>query len=186
MYVYVGQTSYARIALYYLVPLSIVGPRLLPLDCLRETSPELYDACVRKYAGREELMLERIPGLECLLNDVLFMTAVPPLQIRELHEEAGFALPVLRWFEIDPAELESRRLHVYGYRHAERERKYEVDNWEPFRIELLTQLRSVPQATREHYAEAARAGRRPLAFFRIPHVLYRGSLDIDRLRVIEG
>jgi hypothetical protein len=172
--------------LYHLVPHRIAGPRLLPLNCLREPFPELYDVHLRKYAGRGDLLLEQVPGLECLWNDVLFMTAVPPLQIRELHEEAGIALPPLRWFEIDPAELEPGRLQVYWYRHDGRDRKYEPDNWEPFRMELLTQLRSVPRATREHYVDAARAGRRPLVFFRIPHVLYHGSLDIDRLLVIEG
>lgn len=172
--------------LYHLVPRKIVGPRLLPLNRLRAKSPELYDAYVRKYAGRQELLAERIPNLDCLWNDVLFMTAVTPLQIRELHEEAGFTLPELHWFEIDPAELEISWLQVYWYRNAGHGQKYEAGNWERFHPDLMTQLRSVPKVTREHYAEAALAGRKPLAFFRIPHVLYRGSLEIDRLRVIEG
>lgn len=116
----------------------------------------------------------------------MFLTAVPPGVIRELHEEAGPEVPPLRWFEIDPAKLDPKRLRIYWYRYEERARKLEAENWSAFDRRFLPDLRMQPEATREHYRNAKRAGRRPFAFFRTPHVLYRGSLEIARLRIVEG
>lgn len=89
------------------MPHRIAGPRLLPLNCLRESFPELYEVHLRKYAGREELLLDRVPGLECHWSDVLFMTAVPLLQIRELHEEAGMFHSILTGCPLSKAEIRS-------------------------------------------------------------------------------
>lgn len=172
--------------LYHLVPRRLVGSQLLPLNLLRESHPELYEDYVRKYEGRERLLARPVPGLDCLWSDVLFLTALPPGVVRGLHEEAGFDVPPLRWFEVDPAELEPSRLHVYWYLHTDRALEMDPANWEPFRQDLLPRLREVPPATREHYAEAARSGRRPFAYYRVPHVLYRGGLALASLRVVDG
>lgn len=172
--------------LYHLAPRRIVGSRLLPLNRLREPHPALYEAYARKYQGREHLLQQPVPGLGCLWSDVLFLTAVPPGVIRELHEEVGIEVPPLRWFEVDPRALEVSRLHVYWYLHNDPDLKADPANWEPFRESLLPRLREVPAATRDHYAEAARSGRRPFAFYRVPHVLYRGELELEGVRVVDG
>lgn len=105
--------------LYHLVPQRVVGSRLLPLNQLRQSHPALYEAYARKYQGREHLLKQPVPGLECLWSDVLFLTAVPPDVIREMHEAAGFEVPPLRWFEIDPRALDAARLYVYWYLHSD-------------------------------------------------------------------
>lgn len=181
-----GVRRLLSVMLYHLVPRRLVGSRLLPLGRLRDLHPELYVEYVRKYEGREYLLERRVPGLGCLWSDVLFFTAVPPSLIRTLHEEAGFTPPPLRWFEVDMATLEESSLYVYWYLHHERERVFEPDNWEPFKASLLPRIRDVPQATRDHYLEAASSGRAPFAFFRIPHVLYRGDIDVRALHVVEA
>lgn len=172
--------------LYHLVPRRVVGSRLLPLNRLRESHPALYEAYARKYKGREHLLEQPVSGLECLWSDVLFLTAVPPNVIRELHEEAGFEVPPLRWFEVDPRALDASRLYVYWYLHSDPDLKEDPANWEPFRESLLPRLREVPEATRDQYAEAVHSGQRPFAFYRVPHVLYKGVLDLEGVRVIEG
>lgn len=172
--------------LYHLVPRRVVGSHLLPLNRLKGSHPALYEAYSRKYQGREHLLEQPVPGLECLWSDVLFLTAAQPSVIRELHEAAGFDVPPLRWFEVDPRALDASRLHIYWYLHSDPDLKEDPANWEPFRESLLPRLREVPEATREHYAEAARSGKRPLAFYRVPHLLYRGELELEGVRVING
>lgn len=172
--------------LYHLVPQRVVGSRLLPLNQLRESHPELYEAYARKYQGREHLLTQPVPDLECLWSDVLFLTAVPPDAIRELHEEVGIEVPPLRWFEVDWRVLEASKLYVSWYLHSDPDSKGDPANWEPFQESLLPRLREVPAATRDHYSGAARSGRRPFAFFRIPHVLYKGGLELEEVRVIDG
>lgn len=172
--------------LYHLVPAPLTGPDLMPLNRLRERHPDVYAKHARKYAGRGDLPEDPVPGLDCKWGDVLFLTAVEPATIRELHEEAGLELPPLRWFEIDPTALETDLLQIYWYRYTERHRKFDTDNWVAFEPCLTPLLRLVPEATREHYRGAAQSGRRPFAFFRIPHVLFKGSLELAKLRVIDG
>ena len=127
-----------------------------------------------------------MPGLECLWNEVLFFTALPPNKVREVHELVGLELPALRWFEIDPEQLDTGRLQVYWYRYADRQRKFEKDNWSPYSKEMLSALRRVPEDTIAHYRGAAQAGRKPVAFFRTPHVLYNGNLEVSGLRTISS
>lgn len=167
--------------LYHLAPRTLHGTRLLPLNDLRDAHPALHERHARKYRGREEVMRDRVPGLGCTWGDVLFLTAVPPRVLREAHEEAGFEVPARRWFVIDPHRLEPERTRIYWYRHADRARKFAPENWSAFRPELAT----LPEATRAHYRTAASEGRRPLAFFRTPHVLYRGVLETTELHVVE-
>mgnify|MGYP000858987537 CR=1 FL=1 len=95
-------------------------------------------------------------------------------------------MPPLQWFEIAPRALDASRLYVYWYLHSNPDLKEDPANWEPFRESLLPRLQKVPEATRDHYADAARSGRRPFAFYRIPHVLYRGGLELEGVQVIDG
>ena len=172
--------------LYHLAPKQLIGSALLPLSQLRTRNRQLYERCVRKYEGREDLLDDEIPGLDCRWQDVVFLTALKPGTIRELHEEAGVKVPELSWFQIDPATLEPIRLAIYWYRHSQREQKYVPENWQEFNADLLPELQHVPDATRKHYADAASNGRRPFAFFRTPHILHKGALDVTGCAVVQG
>lgn len=178
--------QYPACMLYHLVPKELVGSVLLPLSQIRTEHRQLYERYVRKYEGREDLMDDEIPGLDCRWQDVVFLTALTPSTIRELHEEAGFEFPELRWFQIDPATLETNRLAIYWYRYSQREQKYAPENWQEFSSELLPELQKIPDATRQHYSDAASNGRRPFAFFRTPHILYKGALDVTGCPVVQG
>lgn len=177
---------YPACMLYHLAPKELVGSSLLPLSQLRSEQAQLYERYARKYEGREYLLDDQVPGLGCRWQDVVFLTALTPGTIRRLHETAGFELPELRWIQIEPATLESSRLVIYWYRHSQRELKYAPENWDGFRVQLLPELQVVPDATVRHYADAAKGSTRPFAFFRTPHILHIGALDITGCAVVQG
>lgn len=177
---------YSARMLYHLAPKELVGTALLPLSQLQSDHREFYERYARKYEGREELLDDQVPGLDCRWQDVVFLTALTPDTIRRLHEAAGFELPELRWFQIDPETLELSRLVIYWYRHSQRERKYVPGNWQEFSVELLPELHKVPDATHQHYADASKARTRPFAFFRTPHILHKGALDVTDCVIVQG
>lgn len=61
----------------------MTGEVLMPLNELRTVFPEAYAEHVGKYKGRENLLEERIPILECLWNDVLHLSPINPQTIIE-------------------------------------------------------------------------------------------------------
>lgn len=54
------------------------GEVLYPLNALKSVMPEVYDRQVRKYKGRERVLKELIPPLDCLWNDVLHLSPINP------------------------------------------------------------------------------------------------------------
>ncbi len=68
--------------LYHRVPPHMEGTILYPLNQLKDIHPKLYAQEVKKYEGRERLLLAEVQPLHCLWNDVLHMTAVSPDEVR--------------------------------------------------------------------------------------------------------
>lgn len=76
--------------IYHMVPQNLTGEVLYPLNVLRTHLPEIYDAQVKKYSGREGVMAHKVPILECLWNDVLHFSPVHPSKIRDAIADAGW------------------------------------------------------------------------------------------------
>lgn len=55
-----------------------------------------------------------------------------------------------------------------------------------FSSDLLPSIADVPNATRHHYERCAQQDMTPFTFAFVPHILFRGTLEIKALRVIEG
>ena len=49
----------------------------------------------------------------------------------------------------------------------------------PFSPELLEALTDIPEVARAHYASVPPGGSPPMLFPGVPHVLYKGQLDIS-------
>lgn len=67
----------------------MVGDVLRPLNVLRETHPDLYPTKAAKYAGREWVMDQRIPTLDCKWNDVLQFSPIEPAEFKRALVDAG-------------------------------------------------------------------------------------------------
>jgi hypothetical protein len=156
------------------------GNVLYPLNTLRTLYPSTYERQVAKYQGRERLLERVIPIFDCLWNDVLHLCPLHPGLIFEKLREIGFDYPTRRFIEIHSDSLESENTLIMEYPVDSDERFYHRKG--PNDFQSLDQL---PSATVEYYKESFDKGINPLLFVYIPHVLYKGSIDIEGLKMIE-
>ncbi len=163
----------------------MVGTVLYPLNELEDVDPETWRQEREKYAGREQVLEKRVPPLNCLWNDVLHLSAVHPADIIAALGDVGLEPLRRRFFEIDPFDLDADRTVVFVNRRASAADALDGSQWMPFQSAALTELSTFNEASRRYYRECAQGGRRPLLWGYLPHVLYRGSLDIRTLRIIE-
>ena len=64
-------------SIYHMVPKPFLGSSLIPLSNMDKSS-DLYSTHAKKYIGRESLMDEIIPILDCKWNDVVQFSALDP------------------------------------------------------------------------------------------------------------
>ncbi|QPC81758.1 hypothetical protein G4Y79_19005 [Phototrophicus methaneseepsis] len=167
---------------YHRVPSSPVGQMLEPLNRLKETQPELYAQHTRKYQGREWLLQRQIERLGCLWNDVIHTSPVPPQRVYAALRQAGWQkrFPTA-WYRIDVVTMgfsEANTVIYYSGSHPSQAR------FEPFAIEKLADMDTLPAATFAYYRQQIEAGAAPLLFHQVPHILHRGALPIDALETI--
>lgn len=158
------------------------GTTLYPLNRLKVEKPHLWGAYATKYEGREERTTSTsVPPLNCLWNDTLFFSPVEPHKLGAALREEGFEHS-LRFFEIEASRLDpaSTVIMTRGLAQA-KERIYA-----PFNPDVLAQYAEVPEFTREHYRKRFSEGQRPWLFLGIPHILYRGALDISGCRIVDA
>jgi len=150
--------------------------------------PETYAKQVSKYQGREHVTRQRIPLFDdCLWNDVLFFTAVNPAQIYEERRKAGWPdLKPHRYFKIDPRELDQSKLGVFLFQPTADPKNYTPDNFATYRYEDLEKYAQIPQETKDYYKHELEAGEPYIKLFwrYIPHILYRGEIDISNTEII--
>lgn len=170
--------------LYHAVPKDLEGDTLYPLNTLKEKYPNLYKTKVAKYADRESILQIKIPTLDCLWNDVLHFTAVPPeLLIAELSE-AGRTYTPMNFYKVDPRLLKTEDTTVYLYKNRTNNWHVSDDEFVPLLIEDLPSYASIPDFTKQYYRERYLAGEKPLLYHGVPHILYKGSLRVHELPIV--
>ncbi|MFZ2804551.1 MAG: hypothetical protein WA001_04990 [Patescibacteria group bacterium] len=171
--------------LYHAVPPNMQGTVLYPLNVLKEKMPEVYKLEVRKYDGREQTLTDRIPTLGCLWNDVLHFTAVPPADLQKALMESGRPEMFHKtFFQIDPHLLDPHQTTIYLYEYSDAERKSNPDSYAPYNAGDIKGCSGIPDVTREYFKDRFKSRKKPLLYYRVPHILYHGALDVtDILRV---
>ena len=124
-----------------------------------------------------------MPLLDCLWNDVLHLSPVHPSEVVAALAAAGFEDDRRRFFEIDAGLLDPARTVAF-LNSTDREHRFDPEQWSWFDPSMVARLSSLPELTRAYYAECAREGWTPLRFAYVPHVLFRGSLDVSDSPVI--
>ena len=171
--------------IYHFVPKVMRGDILYPLNTLKNIYPDLFEEEAKKYEGREFITAQKIPVLDCLWNDVLHFAAVHPQKIKEAFMEAGGETRSFECFEIDPAALEAKNSIVYLYRQKERGDKLNKENFEQYDLKQILQYDIIPDETKNYYRSVLKEGGRPLLFHRIPHILYKGNLDVQGMSMVK-
>lgn len=171
--------------LYHGAPDNLKGNMLFPLNELKDIFPEIYTENVKKYVGREEIMSQKVPYLNCLWNDVLHLSAVHPAEIKAELARHGKEIKHNRFFQIDPFSLESEKTIIYLYRHTRQEEKLNKDNFALYNPHEVSKYRVFPDETKKYYEEVLSVGDRPLLWHRVPHFLYRGRIDISGVGILD-
>jgi hypothetical protein len=170
--------------LYHKVPSAMQGHVLYPLNELKNMLSDVYAQQVKKYEGREVLLERKIPILNCLWNDVLHMSAVDPHLIKGELAKNGRPMNRLRFYKIDPHMLEQEKTIVYLYRPTTKRVDIEKD-FVPFNFEKISEYTNFPEETKKYYAETIAQGGKPLLWHYVPHILYKGSIDVSNLEILE-
>lgn len=166
--------------LYHKVPEKMEGNILFPLNTVKEILPSIYAQAVSKYEGRGRVMRKVIPGLNCLWNDVIHLTAVQPVELKKALVGAGMpGSKVLEFYQIDPDIFDPENTIVYLYLddHVET-----PGNFVPFVSDEVGLYSKIPQATLDHYKETTRENR--FVHYRVPHILYKGTIDISQCPIV--
>ncbi|VAW39409.1 hypothetical protein MNBD_CHLOROFLEXI01-186 [hydrothermal vent metagenome] len=173
--------------LYHRLPNDLVGSYLYPLNQLQTKFPAVYDRQVKKYSGREQLLQRKIPILNCLWNDVLHFSPVHPSSIRDAVLAAGFKKFSTHWLQIDPeiAGMSPHNAVIYLYSPRQEGSPPNIEDFLPFSLTQFSQLDGLPEAATSYYREMREAGKQPLLFHLIPHVLYRGVIHLPEATIIE-
>jgi len=172
--------------IYHRVVENMQGTVLYPLNRLKDVFPEAYKTHVQKYDGREHLLETKIPILDCLWNDVLHFTAVSPDILFRNITDAGFDPNIVwkRWYKIPVSMLDPNNTTVCLYRRdislVPDSRSF--SSFDPMKI---MEYSTVPSETLKYYREQFKLGKRPLFFHRVPHILYKGTVDTTRLDIVE-
>lgn len=169
--------------LYHRVPKNMSGTILYPLNILKETNPEIYNDQVKKYEGRERLLITEVPPLNCLWNDVLHFTAVAPEELKANLAKAEIHYDPISWYKIPINLIEGEKSIAFTYRRDEDviPNFKEYENFDPERMEIY---RKVPVETIEYYKQKKAEGVRPLLFHLVPHVLYKGNIETRGLEIV--
>jgi len=167
--------------LFHRVPADMHGYTLTPLNQLKHIAPAAYQRQVAKYQGREHVMARIIPYLNCLWNDVLQFSAIHPAALRDALTEAGLQWTPQTWITLDPQQAgfngDNAVIWHYPPRLPEGQGFYE-DDCIRFDSSTLTALNTVSDATRSYYQLCRQRRENPLLFVHVPHVFFRGTLDI--------
>ncbi len=170
--------------IYHMRPTRIAGKRLLPLNVLCARYPELSKQVMAKYKGREAVPKRPLPELGCTWADCVMFATVHPSKIRDSIVRAGHTWPErgIRFLGIraDNAAFSARNTVIWLYSDTGRADfatpKADVV---PFTVERVAELKDLQSGTQSYLREMKQAGRRPLLFVGVPHVLHRGEIPRD-------
>lgn len=168
--------------IYHGVQEEVKGSQLIPLNQMQATYPALNAKYLEKYKGREEILERTIALLDCPWNGVIQLLPLHPRKIFECQKELGLiaAMPAYKYFEIDLELLTPNKTAVY-FKTAPGE-EHVIVKW--LRDVDLSDLQVVPEATINYYKSLIGSSEPVFNYQFIPHILYKGSLDISHAGVV--
>ncbi len=168
--------------LYHYVREDIQGTVLYPLNVLKEKYPEVYAKHAKKYAGREELMQFVIPHLYCFWNDVIHFSAIEPAEVKRALVAAGMPEKyTLSYYQVDPKLLEPKNTIVYLYQKDRGVLDGEESDYASYDPTDIKKYSHLPEMTKEYYKEMYDSSQLPNMNHGVPHILYKGSLEVKDL-----
>jgi hypothetical protein len=167
--------------LYHHVPNNQTGSIIYPLNQLKEKFPEIYSQQYSKYDNIKEKDVE-IPGFGYWNDCVNLMPVNPGLVKKELEKYGHDTNWAWRFYRIAAESLDSSKLiiMVMTETNVSFERLFI-----PFDIETFDKYCHIGEVTRKVFQKAKDNNEQPNTFARIPHVLFKSSIDTRDIEIIE-
>lgn len=163
--------------IYHGCPESMIGTVLYPLNELQALYPDIYQREMAKYADhptREALPSTVLGLLDCLWNDVLHCAPIHPHRLYEKWVAHRIGSIPERYFYRIPIE---RVAHLpVGFMRGRAVEWLQMASYE--------EIATVPAETEAWYRKLASEGRFGAHFAGVPHVLVKGSIDIEGLEIV--
>ncbi len=172
--------------IYHLKPDPMEGSELIPLNMMCPES-DLYKKHASKYVGRESLMKEMIPILDCKWNDVVQFSALDPQiivdELKSFH--SGLKLLRLQYYKIHVDDIIGNfDSIVFDRSQARKKKDFTIQDSE---VEVLNksyrELTEVPDATIKCWKKAKEEGGKLLWFPFIPHILIKGRIETSKFEI---
>lgn len=182
--------------LYHKVPEEMKGHVLYPLNRLKDLYPDIYSKRIESYNDlnnkiqiksqeKHALTIEQnIKPLNCLWGDVLQLSAIHPQRFVDAYKKFGKNFS-FKAYKIDPYLLDPKYATVFLQKSknwGDNEDGHIFLKYDPDELEQYTEI---PKGTLEYYEFAAKNGKRSLQFHLVPHIFYKGEIDISGLEIIE-
>ncbi|OGH73846.1 MAG: hypothetical protein A3C90_02115 [Candidatus Magasanikbacteria bacterium RIFCSPHIGHO2_02_FULL_51_14] len=164
---------------YHKVPDNLKGDILLPLNVLQKKFPQIYKQEIRKYRGREILLKKKIPFLQCLWSDVLHFSCVHPQKIFNALKRVGFQYSGDAYYKVNIHTL-NPKLWVFFL--------HEIKGKEIFSqtVPNYKKIQRVSNQTIKYYKECFKENKHPLLYAGIPHLLFKGPLNVNNYEIIDA
>lgn len=175
---------------YHFRPAGMSGEILMPLNVLKTELPTIYEEQVKKYKGREFLLQEKIPILDCLWNDVLHISPINPQLIIDTWRAAGIydyaKIPQsINVFKI-PVELlsEETTLCFQTFNYDYEKNDPSLDKYWNFKVSEYTEQTKVDDKQLEIWIRDRENGRRFFWYSHTMHILARQKIDTKSCELI--
>ena len=173
------------------------GNWIVPLNLMpyMEGFNEIYKHEVAKYIGREHLLTREIPTLNCLWNDVIFLSPLHPHKHYEEYKKIGFTPKSIQFYKIPVEVLREKSVTVWNwfsykkYPHGDPLR-HSIEAYCDFDFFHYQEMDDLPEDTKEFYRtsfDPSKPAKFPIYnWYRIPHILCQDPIDIldDRITII--
>jgi hypothetical protein len=171
--------------LYHRVHQDMRGDILYPLNLLKDKFPDIYTEKKQKYDGREHLLDIQVTPLNCLWNDVLHFSPIHPKDLKEALLESGRKKEFnMQFYQIDDDSLESEKTTIYLYPNIIKNFKVFSEDFTEYSPSKISECSSIPDKTKQYYRETYQQDGKPFLYAGIPHVLYKGTLDISNAPIV--
>jgi hypothetical protein len=180
--------SRVRGTLYHSPLRRAAGDELLPLNLLHDRHPEIYRQHRRRYDGREWVLDQRVPPLNCTWGDVVFFSPVDSTLIFEALHESGRTTGIPDSWTMDAGLLDPASTCIRLMRMSRtgpEAKPADADDFLPYTTGTLRAVSRVTHAALERLRQLG-PDEPLLPWVDVPHVLHRGPVPLRHLRRPDG
>lgn len=169
--------------LYHRKPNIMKGSILYPLNQLRDIYPDIYSLSISKYQGREYLLDQDIPILNCKWKEVIHLSPLHPnLIFKELNKNNIPTRSENFFYKIPIEKLVEDTTVCFKYEFEDG--RVTQDQIKAFNKVTFNNLNDLPQETKSWYHLCSKNKEQPLLYHMAPHILTSSRIDILDCEVI--